>query len=108
MPTNVFTSVRASAPASAAAFATGTMSVTFGVSFARIGSGQTSRTRRTIRPVSAGSMAKSVPPATFGHDRFSSRAANPASRPSMAAISTKSSSFSPAMLAMAAVGSVRK
>ena len=40
MPKNVLTNDRASAPARAAASATATMSVTLGVSFARIGTGQ--------------------------------------------------------------------
>jgi hypothetical protein len=79
IPTNVFTALTASAPPSAAAFAIAWMSVTFGVSFAISGNdGQTSRQRRTIRFVVSGLVAKSRPPDTFGHDRFSSSPASPA------------------------------
>ena len=108
MPTNVFTSETASAPASAAARAMATTSVTFGVSLAITGREQTPRTRRTIRPVTTGSVAKSRPPATLGQERFNSSPASPGSRPMRSAISTNSSWFFPAMLPMTAVGSVRK
>ena len=72
------------------------------------GSGQTERTRWIILPVTSGTVAKSRPPATFGHERFSSSAANPGSRPIWAAISRNSASLLPAMFAMIAVGSVRR
>ena len=55
------------------------MSVTFGVSLAMSGSGQTSRHAATMRRVTSGSVAKSTPPETLGHDRFSSSAARPGS-----------------------------
>src|SRR5271168_3097494 len=47
MPRTVLIRLTASAPASAAAAAIATMSVTFGVSLAIIGRGETERTRRT-------------------------------------------------------------
>ena len=77
MPTKVFTSDTASAPASAAAAAMGTMFVTFGVSLAISGRGQTARTPATTRRVTSGSVAKSTPPETFGQERFNSSAARP-------------------------------
>ena len=81
----------------------------FGVSFAMIGRGQASRQSRTIRRVTAGSVAKSIPPATLGHDRFSSKPASAATcGASFAAISRNSSTVLPAMLAMIAVGNVRR
>ena len=108
MPTNVFTRDTASAPASAAACAIGTILVTFGVNFAMIGNGQTLRTPVTIRWVAAGSVAKSSPPETFGHDRFNSSPASPGSLPIFAAMSMNSLSVLPAMFAIIAVGSVRR
>ena len=108
MPRIVLIRLTASAPPSAAAAAIGTMSVTFGVSLAMIGSGQAARTRRTSLPTVLGSIPRSSPWLTFGHEIFSSIAARPGSAPSISAMATNWSSSSPAMLAITAVPTVRK
>jgi len=54
-----------------------------------IGSGHTFRTPATIRRVTSGSVAKSVPPETFGHDRFNSSPASPSVLPICSAIVRK-------------------
>ncbi len=108
MPRRVLIRLTASAPASAAAAAIGTTSVTFGVSLAMTGSGHRDRTRRTSRPTAAALMPRSRPWLTFGQEMFSSTAARPGSAPSRSAIATNWSSSSPAMLAITAVPTVRR
>ena len=105
IPENVFTSVTASAPASAAACAIAVMSVTLGVNLARIGSPKTSRTPRTTEAVIAGSIPKSTPPLTLGQEMLSSSPASPAQESSLAAMRTNSSRSWPAMFAITFVPS---
>ena len=78
-PMKVLTRETASAPASAAAWAMTETSVTLGVSFAMMGRLQNSLTPLITLAVFSGSIAKSTPPETFGHERFSSNAASPVS-----------------------------
>ena len=106
MPTNVLTSETASAPPSAAACAIGTMSVTFGVSLAISGSGQTSRHGAHDPARSRPDRWRSpMPPATLGHERFSSSAPHSRSRPTkLRRHLGNSSAVLPAMLPMIAVG----
>ena len=75
MPSRVLIIVSPSAPAASAAAAIVTMSVTSGVSFAKIGvpRGSRSRTSRTTRSEETGSHAKTSPRlATLGHEMFTS------------------------------------
>ena len=68
----------ASAPPAAAALAIAAMSVTLGVSLARIGSEHARRAPATTRSHIRGSVPKSTPWLTFGQEMFSSIAAIPA------------------------------
>ena len=103
MPSRVLIIVRPSAPASRAASAIVTMSVTSGVSLAKIGvpAGSRSRTSRTTRSDDSGSQAKTSPRlATLGHEMLTStpttasKAGLPASR---SATSPNSSAVLPAI-----------
>ena len=72
----------ASAPASTAACATDTMSVTFGESFTTRTCGVAARTFETSPRRSSALFPKIMPPlTTFGHDTFSSIAATRRSAP---------------------------
>src|SRR5271157_5218346 len=68
IPLMVLIRLTASAPASAAAAAMGTMSLTFGVSLAMIGKGQALFTRRTSRPTAPASTPRSRPWLTLGQE----------------------------------------
>ena len=75
MPSSVLIMVSPSAPALSAAWAMVTMSVTSGVSLAKIGvsAGSRSRTSRTTRSDDSASQAKTSPRlATFGHEMLTS------------------------------------
>ncbi len=101
IPSRVFIMDMASAPASSAAFAMATMSVTLGESFGMTGSEVACLTARTTLPTDAGSAPKCMPPrATLGQDTFSSMPATPGAASSTAAICAYSSIVSPAMLAI--------
>ena len=80
MPTSVLMSESASAPASSAARAIARMSVTFGDSFGMTGRPVASRAAFTTWYVSFGSVEKSSPPATLGHETFNSMPATPPGR----------------------------
>ena len=108
MPLIVLTRLTASAPPSAAARAMATTSVTFGVSLAINGNGPASRQRRTTRVIADGSIPRSSPWLTFGHERFSSTADKPGSSFSRPTIATNPSSSSPATLAITTVPTVRR
>ncbi len=84
MPTNVFATESASAPAFSQARATAPMSVTFGESFAQSGMSVTRRTAATTSSAIAGSAQKSAPPRSrLGQEMFSSSATTfpPRARP---------------------------
>src|SRR5437870_5343952 len=107
-PTRVLISDSASAPASAAARAIDTMSVTFGVSLTNRGRVHTARTAATTSLVSCGSTPKMRPRSTLGQDTLSSTAATPSSRLSHSASVTNSRTVSPAMLTISGMRSVRR
>ncbi len=84
------------------------MSVTFGVSLARIGTDDTALAPATTRSHIRGSAPKSTPWLTFGQEIFNSSAAIPATAFSRSAISTNSSCVRPAMLTMIGTPSVER
>ncbi len=76
--TKVFTSERASAPDSSAAFASGSMRATLGESFTISGRRAILRTALTTSASKAGSLEKKIPPClVLGHETLSSYAAMP-------------------------------
>ena len=72
MPRTVLINDSACAPAASAARAIGRISVTLGESFAITGRDVPLLTASTVAAVLSGSVEKSRPPATFGHDKLAS------------------------------------
>ena len=98
IPTRVLVKLRAWLPASAAAFAIATISVTLGESFVITGRLVDATTALTASPVKSELWPKSKPPSTLGQLTLISIAAIPGV-PSMAAAKSRYSSIrSPAML----------
>ena len=91
-PCSVLTSEIPSAPPFTAPSATFTMSVTFGVSFAKTGRFVAFRQSATTFSVLAGSVPRSIPCETFGHEILSSNASTRGS-PSIRSTSRPNSSI---------------
>ena len=113
-PSTVLTAVIASAPPRSTATAMSSIRVTFGESFAKMGLRVASRTRRITSSATAGSVLNgSLPPSTFGQERFTSSASTSGRVSSSAASSANSAALCPPMFvtirvsASATSGSVR-